>query len=426
MKPLSLLLALTVSVAAGGEFSILDHGATPDGLCTDQIQATIDACAQSGGGTVVVPTGTFLTGSLFLRQGVGLRLDEGAVLKGSDHIEDYPKRPTRIEGHTEPWRMALLNAADMTAVRISGKGTLDGDGEVFWKAFWQRREENPECTNLEVERPRLLFLDTCTDVKIEGIRLRNSGFWNLHLYRCQQVTIDGLDIHAPGAGDPVRAPSSDGIDIDSCQRVLVRNTRIATDDDCIAIKGSKGPTAGDDPDSPPAENIFIEDCDFARGHGVVTLGSEATRVRNVYVRRCTVGPGNSLVRLKLRPDTPQLYENLVYEDIELSGDTGSIFKVRPWSQFFDLQGHEPPASVVSNLVLRNIRGSYGKLGSLTGNEGDTIRNVVLENVDLELSSTGFRSSRIQNAISTGVVINGKSWRFPRTGPRPRIVVPAGR
>lgn len=417
MKALLLPLCLISVLHAATRISITDHGATTESLCTDKIQAAIDACHQQGGGTVVVPPGVFLTGSIFLKQDVALHLEKGAVLKGSNNIEDYPKRPTRIEGHTEPWRMALLNAANLTTLRITGEGTLDGDGEVFWKAFWKRREENPKCTNLEVERPRLVFIDTCRDVRIEGIRLRNSGFWNLHLYRCQDVVIDGLDIQAPGKDDPVRAPSSDGIDIDSCQRVTVRNTRFAVDDDCIAIKGSKGPLADQDKDSPPVENIHVEDCEFVRGHGVVTLGSEATRVRNVFVHRCKVGPGNNLVRLKLRPDTPQLYENLVYEDIELSGDSGAIFAVKPWTQFFDLKGHEPPASIVSNLVLRNIRGSYGGLGILVGNEGDTIRNLVLEDIGLSLQDLDFRTDGVRSASAENVILNNRKWHFPGT-PKP--------
>ena len=421
MRFLFTLLLLSLPALASREFLITAHGATTEGICTNQIQATIDACEEAGGGTVVIPEGTFLTGSIFLKPGVDLRLEKGAVLKGSNRIEDYPKRPTRIEGHVVPWRMALLNAADLTGLTISGEGTLDGNGETFWKAFWQRRNEDPKCTNLEVERPRLVFIETCNRVEIKGIRLRNSGFWNLHLYRCRDVDIDGIDIFAPGADDPVRAPSSDGIDIDSCQRVTVRNTRIETDDDCIALKGSKGPLALDDESSPPVEDIVVEDCHFARGHGVVTLGSEATLVRNVQVRRCRVGPGNNLIRLKLRPDTPQRYENLIFEDIELTGEKGNIFEVRPWKQFLDLKGHEPPPSVVSNVVLRNIRGQYGSLGSLAGNDGDTIQNLVMEDIDLTLDTSVFRIGTPRNATARNVSINGRPWRFPGA-PRPRILV----
>ncbi|MBB5353642.1 alpha-L-rhamnosidase [Haloferula luteola] len=406
------LLSISSTLLAREVFPITDFGARPDEPSTIEIQAAIDACADAGGGTVSIPPGTFFTGSLFLKENVDLHLEAGAILKGSQQLEDYPKRPTRIEGHTTPWRMALINASNLTQVRIWGDGTLDGDGEVFWKAFWKRRQENPRCTNLEVERPRLMFFDTCMGVTLEGIRLRNSGFWNLHLYRCQDVTVDGLDIFAPGEGSPVRAPSSDGIDIDSCQRVTVRNTRIATDDDCIALKGSKGPLADQDAASPPVEDILVEDCEFARGHGVVTLGSEATLVRNVIVRRCKVGPGNQLIRLKLRPDTPQRYENLLYEDIELQGDRGSLFAVRPWTQFFDLQGHQPPPSLVRHLTLRNVRGSYGSFGQLIGNPGDTLESITLENIDITLKDPQLQCKNLKDATAKQVRINHADWTLP--------------
>src|SRR5581483_5627271 len=158
-------------------FVISDYGAVADGktLNTAAIQKAIDAAAAAGGGSVEVPAGTFLSGSIFLRTGVGLQLDEGAVLLGSTNIEDYPKRETRIEGHFEPWRLALVNAQQLDRVRIQGRGVLDGNGVKFWEAFWQRRKENPRCTNLEVERPRLLFIDRCKDVRVDGLALQDSG-----------------------------------------------------------------------------------------------------------------------------------------------------------------------------------------------------------------------------------------------------------
>ena len=155
-----------------GEFPITDFGAVADGktLNTEAIQKAIDAAAGQGG-VVGIPEGTFLSGSIFLKPNVELHLDKGAVLLGSNRIDDYPKRETRIEGHFEPWRMALVNAQGMDKVRIHGEGKIDGNGILFWAQFWQRRKENPKCTNLEVERPRLMFIDRCKDVRIEGLSL---------------------------------------------------------------------------------------------------------------------------------------------------------------------------------------------------------------------------------------------------------------
>src|SRR6478736_6339913 len=156
LLPLLLFVCVTsLSSVQGADYTITDFGAVAGGekLNTNAIQSAVEAAARTGG-TVVVPAGVFRTGSIFLRQGVALHLAEGAVLKGSEEISDYPKRLTRIEGHFEPWRLALVNAAGLTGVRITGPGKVDGSGPVYWRAFWQRRKENPKCTNLEVERPR--------------------------------------------------------------------------------------------------------------------------------------------------------------------------------------------------------------------------------------------------------------------------------
>ena len=406
------------------EITITSAGAVADGetLNTPAIQQAIDDVSAAGGGRVVVPAGDFKTGALVLKQGVELHLAEGATLLGSTDVADYPKQMTRIEGHFEPWLPALINAKDLEQVRITGRGTLDGNGKPFWVAFWKRRAENPKCTNLEVERPRLMFLENCRDVVVSGLKFKDSGFWNLHVYNCQDVLIENVSITAPHGNPPKiidieqpwdeisveRAPSSDGIDIDSSRDVVIRGCTISNGDDCIALKGTKGPTAMQDATSPPVENILIEDCDFQSGHGMVTCGSEATIVRNVVVRNCRVGAAVPIVRLKLRPDTPQLYENLLFENIEAT-DAQAVFDVKPWTQFFDLQGHPPQKSVVRNVVVKNLQGSVRLLGELRGNEGDTIEQVRLVDIDITADNARLRTD-IAGAVEYDEVrVNGEPF-----------------
>jgi polygalacturonase len=414
------LVQLTSALAL--DITIINAGAVADGttLNTQAIQKAIDEVSSAGGGKVMISKGVFKTGSLFLKEGVELNFAEEAVLLGSTEVSDYPKQNTRIEGHHEPWLPALINAKDLKGVKITGPGTLDGNGKPFWVAFWKRRAENPKCTNLEVERPRLMFLENCEDVTISDVKFKDSGFWNLHIYKCRDVVIEGISITAPH-GDPPkitdisqpwdeisvdRAPSSDGIDVDSCQDVVIRGCTINNGDDCIALKGTKGPLAMEDETSPPVENILVEDCDFKSGHGMLTCGSEATIVRNVVVRNCRVGEAIPLVRLKLRPDTPQLYENLLFEDIKADG-AQAVFDVKPWTQFFDLQGHEPPQSVVRNLVVKNLQGSVRSLGELRGNKGDLIENVTLENISLTTEHEKLRTDFVDEISTVDVEINGK-------------------
>ena len=397
-------------------FVISDYGAVADGktLNTAPIQKAIDAASVAGGGMVVIPSGVFRSGSIFLKNGVDLHLDEGAVLLGSNQIEDYPKRETRIEGHFEPWRMALVNAQQMHRVRISGKGRLDGNGVTFWEAFWQRRRENPNCTNLEVERPRLMFIDRCRDVRIEGLALQDSGFWNLHLYRCRDVVIEALRITIPSATATLRGPSTDGMDVDSCQNVTIRKCYISCNDDNIALKGSKGPFADKDADSPPVENILVEDCEVGDGNGLITCGSEATTVRNVTVRNCTISGRATMLTLKLRPDTPQHYEHITFDGIKLTGGSGGgrILNVAPWKQFFDLKGQPPPSRTVNDVTIRNVTGEFRTLGSLGGNPGDTLRDITLENVDLKLADERLALGHVENLALKNVRVNGKPYVLP--------------
>lgn len=405
--------ALASAQPAPARFVITDYGAVNDAvtLNTEAIQRAIDAAAAAGGGVVVIPAGgKYLSGSIFLKAGVELHVAEGAMLLGSNRIDDYPKRITRIEGHFTPWRMALINAQELTGVRITGRGTIDGNGILFWAAFWQRRKENPACTNLEVERPRLLFIDRCTDVRVEGVSLVDSGFWNLHLYRCRDVVVEGVTISAPTTGR-ILGPSTDGIDIDSSQNVVVRRCKISVNDDNIALKGSKGPFADQDRDSPPVENILIEDCEFGDGNGVITCGSEATIVRNVRVRNVVVNGRTNLLTLKLRPDTPQNYHDIVIDGVTVNG-TGRILRVEPWLQFFDTQGQPPRPSHVRDITIRNVKGSYRTMGALRPNEIDTIANVTLENIDLTLAEETFVLGPVDGFHLKNVTVNGKPYVPP--------------
>ena len=388
------------------EFDITKYGAVADGqtLNTGAIQKTIDAAA-AGGGTVVIPQGTFLSGAIFMKPGVNLRLDEGAVLKGSGDTKDYPNIQTRIEGHFEEWLPALVNADKCDHLRITGPGTLDGNGAPFWKAFWDRLKADRKTKNLDVPRPRLALVENSEDVKISGVRFKDSGFWNLHLYRCKNVVVEKSSFEVPRG---TKCPSTDGTDIDSCQSVTIRDCMYSVDDDCVCLKGSKGPFALQDKDSPPVEHVLVTGCTFARGHGVVTLGSEATTVRDVVVENCLVKDRIAIVRLKLRGDTPQTYEDVHFRNITLAG-SGTILEIRPWAQYFDLQGQQPPKSVVKNVTVSDIKGSFGSFGSIIGNPETTISDIALENIDATLKSEKLEVGKVDNLTIKNVVVNGKPF-----------------
>lgn len=393
------------STVARTRLTATDAGAVGDGttLNTLALQAAIDHLAAGGGGELVVPPGVFLSGALFLKPGVGLELQQGAVLKGSTERKDYPARRTRIEGHFEPWLPALINAEAVDHLRITGPGTLDGSGAGFWKDYVDAKKADSKTKNLDVPRPRLMFVQDSRDVRISGLTFKDSGFWNLHLYRCKDVVVEKSRFQVQ---DGTRCPSTDGTDIDSCQDVTIKECSYRVDDDCVCLKGSKGPFAMDDKDSPPVERIHVTGCTFERGGGV-TLGSEATIVRDVLVEDCKfVGPVG-VMRLKLRPDTPQLYENLTWRRITLDNEGGRILNVAPWRQYFDLKGQPPPKSIVRNVLLSDVKGTYGSWGAVEGTPGQTeIEPIRVENVEITLKNPKPPASG--TVVLKGIVVNGEN------------------
>lgn len=406
--------------SGGRTVSIMEYGAKADGstMNTQAIQKAIDALAAEGGGTLVIPAAdgqAFLSGALFLKPKVNLRVEKDAILKGSTDIKDYPRTMTRIEGHFEPWLPALINAIDCPGVTIEGDGTLDGSGTPFYAAFREAARTVRGTKNLDVPRPRLVFVQKSNNLTVKGLRFVNSGFWNLHVYNCDGVTIDGLDIRAtPGS------PSTDGIDIDSSRNVTIRNCFIANNDDCIALKGTKSPFALDDKDSPPVEHIRISNCTFERGGGLVTCGSEATIVRDVIVENCKiVGPdsrGLNMLRLKLRTDTPQLYEDIHFRNITLDG-TGTLINVSPWTQYENLMGQPYPTHTVRNITMTNIKGKYGSFGQIRPNPGDTVENITLEDVDVQLTNPTPTLLGVKNFVVKNVKVNGEAF-VPVIAPAP--------
>jgi hypothetical protein len=241
---------------------------------TAAIQRAIDECSAAGGGTVWLAPGAYVTGALFLKSGVHLRVDSGVTLLGSEDDADYPRLPTRVAGIEMTWPAALVNVNDAHDVRISGRGTIDGRGQKWWDKYWKMRREDYEPRGLrwavdyDAERVRLVVVARSTDVTIENVDLRRSGFWTVQLLYSEHVTVDGITIADNGG------PSTDGVDIDSSRWVLVQRTDIHNPDDTICLK------AGRDADglrvNRPTEYVVIRDNLMRKGAGVISFGSETS------------------------------------------------------------------------------------------------------------------------------------------------------
>jgi hypothetical protein len=379
----------------GKKYVITDFGVVNDStlLQTDKIQAVIDKASVEGG-VVIVPEGTFLTGALFFKPKTHLYLEKGATLKGSDDISNFPILTTRIEGQTLKYFAALINADHVDGFTISGEGTINGNGERYWRSFWLRRAVNPNCTNMDELRPRLLFISNCNDVQLSGVSFKDSPFWTTHLYKCNHVKLLGLRITSPVLG-PVKAPSSDAIDIDACSNVLVKGCYMSVNDDAIALKGGKGPTADKDANNGANFNIIIEDCEYGLCYSALTCGSESIHDRNIILRRCKVEGASHVLWLKMRPDTPQLYEYVTVEHI--TGQAHSLLFVRPWTQFFDLKGQkEIPLSYSNHVTLRNIQLTCDIFFEVEKSDQYILSDFTFENLNIKAKNGACDKSLIHN------------------------------
>ncbi len=268
-------------------YNVRDYGAAGDGetLDTAAIQAAIEACGGAGGGTVTVPAGTYLTGSLTLRSYVTLHLEGGATLLGSHDAADYPIVESRWEGASRPTHAPLVGGSDLETVAIAGRGTIDGRGSPWWA--------RKRAGTLDAPRPRLISFSRCTNLLIEGVTLTRSPSWTLHPYDCENVTVHKVTIK-----NPANSPNTDGINPESCRNVHIANCHIDVGDDCVTIKAG----TEDDPDAlKPCENLTITNCTMVHGHGGVVIGSEMSGdVRNVVISNCVFMGTDRGIRLKSR------------------------------------------------------------------------------------------------------------------------------
>jgi polygalacturonase len=250
-------------------------GAIGDGLqkSTTAIQQAIDVCAKAGGGIVILKPGRYVTGALFLKSNVHLRIDVGVTLLASQNDGDYPSISTRVAGIEMKWPAALINVNDQKGVMLSGGGTIDGRGEMWWDRYLDLRVDYESrglrwAADYDCQRVRLLVIWKSTDVTVKNLSLRRSGFWTVQVVYSDHVTVDGIKTRNNDG------PSTDGVDIDSSRYVLVENCDIDSNDDDICLK------AGRDSDglrvNRPTEFIVIRNNIVRRGNGMISFGSETS------------------------------------------------------------------------------------------------------------------------------------------------------
>jgi exo-poly-alpha-galacturonosidase len=401
---------------------ITDSGAVGDGktVNTAAIQSAIDKCAANKkGGTLVVPRGTFLSGSIFLKQGVNLHVEKDGVLKGTTNPDDYPQIKTRWEGTEETYTASFINAEGVTGLDISGEGTIDGSGEEWVQKNPYRRPapppggtSAPSATQTPTPvvltpaaaqtprrgRPRLIGIQNSTNVRVAGLHLTNQAVWCLFVLYSTNVEIDHVSITAAH-----NIPSSDGIDIDSSRHVHINHVYIEDNDDCISIKSGK------DADglrvNRPAEDILIEDSHFGYGQGGVAMGSETSGgIRNVTTLNCLFDGGNwAPIRFKSQPSRGGVVENITYKDLTLHNTRQAFEMNEEWRMVGPRLPDSNPLPQIRNVKIINVSGDVQSVGTIHGLPGAPIQGIVFENCHIT-ATRGFRLDHARDVNMTGLTI----------------------
>ncbi|GAA4836318.1 hypothetical protein GCM10023310_12300 [Paenibacillus vulneris] len=419
-------------------FNVLEYGAVGDGVTmnTEAIRSTLEACEAAGGGTVYFPAGTYLTGAVHLKSNMTIHIDSGAKLLFSTNPDDYPFVKTRWSGYECYGYSPLVYGADLTNISIVGGGIIDGQGAAWWQQYRECKAGRRPSTERELQlfdlnrhlmdiksnivewetqflRPALFQLFRCTNVRLEGITLQNSPFWNTHLVYCDNVTIHGVLIQ-----NPSDTPNGDGLDIDSCRYVRISDCQFDVGDDCLCLK------SGIDEDGRrigiPTENVTVTNCTMRAGHGGVVLGSEtAGGIRHVTISNCVFIGTDRGIRFKSNRARGGTIEHVQVNNIFMKGvlcpiAINSFYRYGVDPSNPSISSPEPQPISESTPVFRHIRLSHitatevlGAAGFLYGLPEMPIEDVVMDHIHIEMTMDPNEQGGEPDMVREELVMAGK-------------------
>ncbi len=411
-------------------FNIKKYGAIEgeDVNNSQAINKTITACNNAGGGTVLVPRGTWFTGKIHFRSNVNLHLQDGAELYFSDNPEDYlPAVQSSWEAFECYNYSPLIYAFKCENIAITGRGTIRAKMDT-WKIWFARPPSHLEALKklynmaakgVPVEerqmavgenhfRPQFIQLNRCKNILIENIKIRNSPFWVVHLLKSENAIVRGVDIYAHGH-------NNDGIDPEMTKNLLVENCIFDQGDDAIAIK------SGRNQDGwrlhTPSENIVIRNCEIREGHQLLAIGSELSGgVRNIYVHDCTFPMKdktrlNNLVFIKTNLRRGGFVENIFVENIKAGKVRGGVLGIKTdrlyqWKDI--VPTYEVRLTKIKGINLKNIELDEANIAiDITGEEKQPVESIKLEDITVHKIITKPRNIENANYIVERNVILGK-------------------
>jgi polygalacturonase len=399
-------------------FPVTDFGAVGDGTsdCTAAFRRAIQAANRHGGGHVVVPAGTFFSAAIHLLSHVDLHLEKGSTILFSQNPNDYyPLVFTRWQGIELMNYSPFIYSYGQRNIAVTGEGTLNGQADASHWWNWKSLEA-PSFSQLEQQAddnvpisqrvygngfhlpPQMIQPFASDTVLLEGVTVINSPFWHLNPNLCNNVTVSGLTINSSG-------PNTDGCDPESCNGVVIDHVTFDTGDDCIAIK------AGRDADgrrvNVPSQNIVVQNCNFANGHGGITLGSEMTGgVRNVYGRDLTMNSPNlqSGHRLKTNSLRGGFIENSNVYRVQAATVGGPLLKIE--GDYSNQTGDFPPTVTgitLSDWTVDSCEGVWSIMGT---SASDPIGTVTLEDITVTTSTAANSAQYISNLVVKDVTVGG--------------------
>ena len=381
---LFLLLITPLAIQANGTFNVKDYGARGNGkkMDTPAIQKTIDACHQAGGGTVVIPAGTYLASTIVLKDNVTLHLEKEAIILGSTNYKAYKNLDPFTEGLGIDVGWALMVAVDAKNITLEGEGTIDGQGSAL-KEYHIKHDARPESQRWGM-RPFLLRWVRCENVKVEGVTLKYAGAWTSHYFQCKNININNITIRSFGVAH------NDGINIDGCQHVRISNCDIISGDDALCFKTTSSKMACSD--------IVVTNMKLKSNQAGIKMGTESMAgFENIQISNCHIyDTKNGGIKL-FSVDGAHL-RNIEISDITMDEvRTPMMFRLGArLSVFRKNQDTRQPIGTFENVTIRNVKAVAADQAQLkppsgiliTGIPGHYITNLTLEDIHIRLLGTG--------------------------------------
>ncbi len=380
---ISVLIALSCGLQAQ-TFNVKKYGAKGNGkrIESPAIQKAIDACHKAGGGTVIVPKGTYLSATIQLKDNVTLHLEKDALILGTTDYKAYDNLDPFTEGLGIEVGRALLVAVDAHNIGLTGEGAIDGQGSAL-KERHIKEDTRPEKDRWGL-RPFLVRLVRCDGVNVNGVTLRYAGAWTSHYFHCRNVNISNVTIRSFGVAH------NDGIDIDGCQHVRISHCDIISGDDALCFKTTSSKMACSD--------IIVSDMLLKSNQSGIKMGTESMApFENIRISNCKIyDTKNGGIKL-FSVDGAHL-RNVEISDITMDEvRTPMLFRLGARLNVFRKnEDTKQPIGSFENVTIRNVNAIAADKAQLdppsgiliTGIPGHYITNLTLENIHIRLLGTG--------------------------------------